>query len=505
MAEQPAAAIEPGTAPSAAGVDTGRLGQGQTDATRSVRTQRRAGLVRRTLLAADAIGLSVAYVASRLATGHGLPPPDAELLAFAATLPLWVVAAKLFGLYTADELRIDHSTFDETVAVLLLVTLGSWLYVVAAFVSHGATDETLLVFWLVATPAMMIARSAARAFFHRSPEFRQRALIVGADDTGRLIARKLRHHPEYGVDLVGFVDDDRGDVDRAGDVAFAGTPSQLRTIVREQGIDRVVFACPRGSPTETLASIRSLSDLDVYVDLVPHLHAIVGPSGRIHSVEGLPLIGLPPVRLSRSSRLVKRSIDVVGAFVGMVLTAPLFLVVPILIRRESPGPALFRQTRLGEHMREFTVLKFRTMRAGTDETAHRDYIRATMNAEVAPQSNGLYKLDRHDDVTRIGAFLRRTSLDELPQLVNILRGDMSLVGPRPCIAYETQFFEPQHFERFLVPAGLTGLWQVTARGHATFGEALDMDVAYARGWSLGLDMTLILRTIRQVLSSKGTA
>ena len=505
MAQQRAAAIEPDLAQSAGGVDAGTLGRVYTGATHSSRTQRRAGLVRRTLLAADVIGLTVAYIASRLVTGHHPLPPDAGLLVFAATLPLWIVAAKLFGLYTADELRIDHSTFDETVDVLLLVTLGSWLFVVAALLSHRPAEEAIVVFWVVALPAMMIARSSARAFFRRNAGFRQRALIVGADETGQLIARKLRHHPEYGVDPVGFVDADRGESDDAGDLALVGTPAQLRAIVQDQAIDRVVFACERGANGEMLAAIRSLSDLDVYVDVVPTMHAIVGPSGRIHSVEGLPLIGLPPVRLSRSSRLVKRSIDVVGAFVGMVLTAPLFLVVPILIRRESPGPALFRQERLGEHMREFTVLKFRTMRVGTDENAHRDYIRATMNAQVAPQSNGLYKLDRRGDVTRIGAFLRRTSLDELPQLVNVLRGEMSLVGPRPCIAYETQFFEPQHFERFLVPAGLTGLWQVTARGHATFGEALDMDVAYARGWSLGLDMTLILRTIRQVLSRKGTA
>ena len=188
-----------------------------------------------------------------------------------------------------------------------------------------------------------------------------------------------------------------------------------------------------------------------------------------------------------------------------MLSLPLFLVVPLLIRRESPGPALFRQTRLGEQMREFTVLKFRTMRVDADETRHREFIEATMDASAAPESNGLFKLDRGSEVTRVGAFLRHTSLDELPQLWNVLRGEMSLVGPRPCIPYETQFFRPHHFERFLVPAGLTGLWQVTARAHATFGEALDMDVAYARGWSLGLDLNLLLRTVRHVLTRKGTA
>ena len=275
--------------------------------------------------------------------------------------------------------------------------------------------------------------------------------------------------------------------------------------MRRFDIERVIVAFGGQSQEETLATIRSLNQLDVYVDLVPRLFEIVGPSGRIHSIEGLPLIDLPPVRLSRSTRLVKRTIDIAGALVGLLVTAPLFLVVPILIRRESPGPALFRQTRLGEHMRRFTVLKFRTMRVDADEECHREFIRATMDAGAAPQANGLYKLDRGTDITRIGAFLRRTSLDELPQLLNILRGDMSLVGPRPCIPYETQFFEPRHFERFLVPAGLTGLWQVTARAHSTFGEALDMDVAYARGWSIGLDLTLVLRTIRQVFTRKGTA
>jgi len=134
------------------------------------------------------------------------------------------------------------------------------------------------------------------------------------------------------------------------------------------------------------------------------------------------------------------------------------------------------------------------MREGADEAPHREYIRQIMSVDAVPTSNNLYKLDRGDDVTRVGRWLRSRSLDELPQLFNVLRGDMSLVGPRPCIPYELELFAPHQFERFLVPAGLTGLWQVEARAHSTFVEALDLDVGYVRGWSLGLDLRLLMRT-----------
>jgi lipopolysaccharide/colanic/teichoic acid biosynthesis glycosyltransferase len=139
-----------------------------------------------------------------------------------------------------------------------------------------------------------------------------------------------------------------------------------------------------------------------------------------------------------------------------------------------------------------------------DDSVHREYIRQTMTASASVCENGVYKLER-SEVTRIGRWLRRTSLDELPQLLNVLRGEMSLVGPRPCIRYETEHFKSYHFERFLVPQGMTGLWQVAARSHATFGEALDMDVAYARGWSLGLDLRLLCRTPLEILRPRGTA
>ena len=156
-------------------------------------------------------------------------------------------------------------------------------------------------------------------------------------------------------------------------------------------------------------------------------------------------------------------------------------------------------------MREFTLLKFRTMRVDTDESTHRAYIDATMRAPAAQEKNELFKLDRSAEITRVGRWLRRTSLDELPQLLNVLNGDMSLVGPRPCLPYEVRHFAPHHFDRFLVPAGLTGLWQVSARAHSPFGEALDLDVLYAQSWSFGLDLSLLARTPVQLPRPGGTA
>ena len=160
----------------------------------------------------------------------------------------------------------------------------------------------------------------------------------------------------------------------------------------------------------------------------------------------------------------------------------------------------FRQTRLGAHMNEFTMLKFRTMTVDADESGHRDFVERSMNGDAA--AGELYKLDRSDVVTPTGRWLRRSSLDELPQLWNVLRGDMSLVGPRPCLHYEIEHFAPHQFERFQMPAGITGLWQVTAAAHAPFAEALEMDVTYVRSWSLGLDLSLLVRTPVEMLRQR---
>jgi exopolysaccharide biosynthesis polyprenyl glycosylphosphotransferase len=469
----------------------------------------RGWLIRRMLLLADVTGLGVAFLIADAIFGSrgGMDGVSlhAEFLVFFLTLPGWVVLAKLHGLYERDEERADHSTIDDVVGVFHLVTVGAWLFVLGALATGVANPELakLATFWILALFLVTAGRALARASCRRSITYFQNTIIIGAGDVGQLVARKLLQHPEYGLNLVGFADDRpkelRSDLRH---LAVLGGQDRLLEMVEMLDVERVIVAFSGAPERETLELIRSLRAKNVQIDIVPRLFELVGPKVDVHPVEALALVGLSPVRISPSSRLLKRALDVLLASIGLLLTAPLFLVIALCIKRDSPGPVFFRQTRLGMNMREFTTLKFRTMHIGTDSEAHRAYIRRTMNGDAGVESNGLFKLDRGSAVTRVGRVLRKRSLDELPQLLNVLRGDMSLVGPRPCIPYEVENFASHHYERFHVPAGVTGLWQVSARANSSFGEALDMDVAYARSWSLGLDLRLLGRTPAQVLRQR---
>jgi exopolysaccharide biosynthesis polyprenyl glycosylphosphotransferase len=462
----------------------------------------RGWLVRRLLLVADVLGLSLAFL---LSVGVSMTFGSDAWIDFGiliASLPAWIVAAKLFGLYDEDEARADHSTLDDLGRVFVLVTVGAFPLALIA----GYSNTEVVLFWGCGIALVTAGRVAARVTARRTAAYVQNAVIVGAGDIGQLVGRKLLQHEEYGINLVGFVDSEpREPHANLRDVTLLGKPEELADIVRVLGIQRVIIAFSRDDPQETLGIIRSLRHLTVQIDIVPRLFEVVGPNAEVHALEAMPVLGLPPSRLGRSSMLIKRAIDVVGASLLLAVTAPLFAVFAWKIKRGSAGPVFFRQRRLGMNQEEFTVLKFRTMRVDADEGPHREYIKETMNGGGEPGSKGLFKLERSEDVTPFGAWLRQKSLDELPQLINVLRGEMSLVGPRPCLPYEVEYFAPHHFERFLVPAGLTGLWQVTARAHSDFGEALDMDVLYARSWSLGLDFQLLLRTPLQLLRSAATS
>jgi exopolysaccharide biosynthesis polyprenyl glycosylphosphotransferase len=463
-------------------------------------------LALRMLAVADMIAFFAAFAVAESLEGA----PTRDLLLVVLVIPTCLAAMAGYQLYERDRLRTDHSTADELLMLVTAVTVAAFAIHVATWALSWAapSDGWLFAFWATACAAVAIGRAAARSAIRRLGAHRERAVIVGAGEVGQLVARKLAQHPEYGIDLAGFVDDAprerRNDLDKLG---LLGSPDALRRIVDDQDVDRVIFAFSNDHHERTLELMRSLETAaaPVRIDIVPRLYEALGPAARLDTIEGIPLISLAGPSYHRLALCTKRTIDAVGAAIGLVLVAPFFAFAAWRIRRESPGPIFFRQVRLGRDMREITVIKFRTMRTDVNLDAHRAYIETTMQAVVVPpEQTGLYKLDQTSAMTPFGRWLRRTSLDELPQLVNVLRGEMSLVGPRPCLRYETEMFATHHFARFRVRPGMTGLWQVTARARSTFREALEMDVVYATNWSLRLDLRLLVRTPLQLIRLKST-
>ncbi len=459
---------------------------------------RRGWLVRRMLVLADLVGLTLAFLAATLLLEQSARSDavsfQLELLIFCLSLPAWVIVAKLYGLYDFDEERTDHSTADDLVGVLHLVTVGSWLFFAFAAVTHRADPgfARLLGFWLFAIIVITAGRAIARGIARRHLAYVQNTIIVGAGDVGQLVAKKLRQHPEYGLNLVGFVDGDPKErSENLTDIALLGGLEQLPQMVQILDVERVIVAFSNDSHEEMLDLIRSLKDLDIQIDLVPRFFEVIGTNVGIHTAEGLPLIGLPALRLSRSSRLMKRTMDLALSITGLVLLSPLFLAVAVWIKLDSRGPVFFRQLRMGSGDQTFEIFKFRTMATNADERKQ-EY--ATLNKHVSGDSR-MFKIPNDPRVTRSGKVLRRFSIDELPQLLNVVRGQMSLVGPRPLILEEDLHVVDWRRQRLNLKPGITGLWQVLGRDDIGFEEMVRLDYVYVTTWSLLNDLKLILRTI----------
>jgi exopolysaccharide biosynthesis polyprenyl glycosylphosphotransferase len=474
---------------------------------RSTTLLRRGWLVRRALLLADVLGLTFAFLLAATFFGPAAAVDHVsitnELFLFLGALPVLVVLAKVYGLYERDEERTDHSTVDDIVGVFHLVTVFVWVF----FVAVSATDiadpplTRVVAFWGIAVLAVTTGRGIARASCRRSVAYLQNTIIVGAGDIGQLTARKLMAHPEYGINLVGFVDSEPKERrDDLGHLTLLGSPDRLPELIRLLDVERVIVAFSNDSHEETLSLIRSIKDLDVQIDIVPRLFEVVGTKVGIHTVEGIPLVGLPPLRLSRSSRMLKRTMDVGASALGLLLLAPVFAVVAILIKLGSPGPVFFRQVRMGERNRTFRIYKFRTMSADAEQQK-RELVHLNMHAKPGGDSR-MFKIPDDPRITKVGAFLRRTSIDELPQLINVLKGEMSLVGARPLILDEDKHVEEWARKRLHLRPGITGLWQVLGRSDIPFDEMTKLDYLYVTNWSLGEDLRLIFRTLPALLRQR---
>ncbi|HYF12280.1 MAG TPA: sugar transferase [Actinomycetota bacterium] len=418
-------------------------------------------------------------------------------VAISVAAPPFVVAAVVtfaaLNLDTARAYRLDPRVSDEI--GWLLVRVAVPVLAVAAFAEVGlvpGTDGAHLGRLVVAGAAAALLVTFGRAIAYavrRAAKCRgliaERALIVGTGPIGVELADALDRHPEYGLQPIGFVD---GPIDVELPHPMLGGPHDLGRVVREFGVQRILVAFGRGNDRDTATVLRSLGSLPVEVHVVPRFFELGGvPAAEADSVRGIPLMHLKRPALRRVGRIGKRALDVVVSSTLLLLCAPVFAVAAIAVRFSSPGPVLFRQIRAGRGGHRFTILKFRTM-----------YVEAEPAAE--PRSSFVVE---HHRVTPVGKILRRTSVDELPQLINVLRGEMSIVGPRPEVPHYVEEFSASvstYGDRLRVEGGITGLAQVAgrSRGLDSIPERARLDNLYIETRSLWGDIVLIFRTVEVV-------
>lgn len=484
------------------------------------RLHRRGWLVRRGLLVADVLGLTLAFAIAEAiygpSVGDGRFSQVEELFAFATSLPLWIVAAKMYRLYDQDEKRTDHSTTDDFGGVFHLVTVGTFVLFVFARASHWFNPQfwKLFIFWALAVGAVTSARVGARTYCRRRVEYLQNTIIVGAGDVGQNVARRLLYHPEYGLNVVGFVDANPKElVPGLEHITILGTGDDLPSLVELLDVERVIVAFSNERDEDMLESMRRLNAFDVQLDIIPRLFESLGPSIGLHAIEGMPVVGLPPARLRWSSLLLKRAMDVVLAGIGLVLLLPFFVLLALLVKRDSDGPVLYQHERVGRGRKPVGVYKFRTMRreacrgdAYGGVAAEEEFERLMEDPLRRLEFATSYKLQDDPRVTRVGRLLRRWSLDELPQLINVVKGDLSLVGPRPLTAEELELYYGRAADDLLqIRPGITGYWQINGRSDLFYDDRVRLDLAYLRSWSVRLDLEILAKTIRILLTHRGAA
>jgi exopolysaccharide biosynthesis polyprenyl glycosylphosphotransferase len=448
---------------------------------------RREQLSRRVLAVADALSAAVSLTICVVALG-GVQD----------RLPVWAVVvaalgcvglAKALGLYERDELTLKPSTLDETPRLFQLATLWAlvvWLAgqpVLGGFLGR----DQILALWAGQTVALIVGRVAARAVARRFTPV-DRCLLVGERSACARAERKIREaHGAHAQVVAAITSSELGDKHVAAEA--------LETIAARSDIHRLVLAPGLEDQAELLDLVRAAKALGLKVSVLPRMLEVVGSSVVFDDIEGVALLGVRRFGLSREAWLLKRSTDVIGASTGLVLIAPLLALIAVAIKLDSRGPVLYRQQRVGRDGRTFSMAKFRTMVDGADR--QKEALRHHNQAE------GLFKIADDPRITRVGRFLRRTSLDELPQLFNVLRGEMSLVGPRPLVPEDDQRVVGWYRRRLHLTPGMTGRWQVLGSARIPLQEMVKLDYLYAANWSLWLDVKIMLRTIGFVLSRRG--
>jgi len=327
---------------------------------------------------------------------------------------------------------------------------------------------------------------------------RRKALIIGAGNVGEYLNMILKGKDWLGIDVVGFLDDRFG-VDEEASDEILGAVNDYERIVHEYGIEETYVTIP--SERKVVPQLVEVSnDLGVSMKVVPEMYDMIASEVQFQNVGSLPVMNMCLPALRRGQLLIKRAVELALTIPGSLILLPFMCLIALAVKIESRGPVFFKAKVLGLKGEPVTIFKFRSMTHKADDTRHKDYLRKLVTSNTpADSSNGVYKLSNDDRVTGVGGFIRKYSLDELPQLWNVIRGELSLVGPRPPISYEYMHYNSYHKKRLLVKPGLTGLWQVSGKSRLSFDMMIMLDIMYINDWSIWLDMKIILDTIPVVL------
>jgi exopolysaccharide biosynthesis polyprenyl glycosylphosphotransferase len=465
----------------------------------SVRDER----LRRRLMAGDFV--AVAAAATLQAWGNGFAD---QLALLALAIPLWLVVAVVRDLYRTTAWRWDHAGLEEFAAIVAITAQWGLSALVLGWVT-GMLSEVkiapLALGWAVTVGTVFAVRALVRWHTRRCAWFWENAIVLGPAEQAERVVRRILRQRKLGINVMACVEPAAvvGPTDdglrHIGPVPVVPDAPELLELMGELDLDRVIIAGPLHSQRQR-ELIAELADHDVHVDLVPDWGELVSARLEVRQLAGVPLLSVPSATADPASLHVKRAFDVAVSATALFLLSPLLVACAIAIKINSPGPVFFRQRRVGKDERRFEVLKFRSMYV--DAEARKTEV-AQLNYHGGGTSFGMFKIKHDPRITRVGGFLRRTSLDELPQLVNVLRGEMSLVGPRPLIESEHAQISGRFRRRSAITPGLTGLWQVNGRSEVPFEEMISLDLLYAATWSLRRDLKLLARTVSAVMRGDG--
>jgi len=454
------------------------------------------------LVTADALSLSVSFAVGALArqalgSGDG-PSFSLSLLHELPLVPLYLLAIAAYGLYGRDRRRLRSTSFMDIASwahALALAAIGTLVVSAIAFRQAGTSRISWVDVVFMSLPAILLVplgRAAASAALRRRGALKSRVILLGSGSVAASLARRLEHCPD--TELVGLVDDEPK---AAGNLPcrWLGKIADLPAVCAAVGADRVIVAFSQSSPTWVVEILRGLAP-SVRISVVPRLFELVTWQSQIEEINGLTIMDLAPPQLGPVSRFTKRALDISTSAILILVNLPLIVLTAIATKVTSPGPVLFRQDRVGRDGKVFQIFKFRTMAVGADE----------VKIDLREQNDAdgpLFKLRNDPRVTRFGRFLRATSFDEMPQLLNVLIGQMSLVGPRPFVPNESAGIDGWAARRFDVRPGMTGLWQISGRSDLPFDELRQLDYAYVASWSFWWDLKILWQTPYSVLSRRG--